>query len=176
MPRRWKCHKISFNQSNLKETIVMSQSNTAADNTFRQWEHTAGSVMSWPAAGTPGCQCMARSFTMRTIIRTAIVVLSFTSIPALAAGGNGEPSSPASSGPTVPHNLVSDSSVFLLMRQAPAHRESASGRGAFSATTRNVGPGSSVTGYYESELGSAASGSDENPRAPAAGGTGMGGH
>ncbi len=113
---------------------------------------------------------------MHTIIRAAIAALSFVSIPALAAGGNGEPFSLDSSGPAVSHNLASDSSTFLFMQQAPAHREHASGRETFSAATRNVGPSSSVTGYYESELGSAASGNDENPRAPAAGGTGMGGH
>jgi len=71
---------------------------------------------------------------------------------------------------------VAASSTSLFMQQAPAHREHASGRGAYSAAARNVGPGSSVTGYYESDLGSTASGNDENPRAPAAGGTGMGGN
>ena len=112
---------------------------------------------------------------MRTVIRAAIAALSLASVPALAAGGNVEPFPVASSGPAVSHNLAPDSSAFLFMRQAPAYREHASGRETFSAATRNVGPGSSVTGYYESELGSSASGNDENPRAPAAGGTGMGG-
>ena len=46
----------------------------------------------------------------------------------------------------------------------------------YDAATRNVGPTSSVSGHAESDLGSAASGNDENPRAPAAGGTGMGGN
>ena len=113
---------------------------------------------------------------MRTVMRVAIAALSLASVPALAAGGNSKPLSPVSSSPAVSHNLVSDSSTFLLMRQAPAYREHASGRETFSAAARNVGPGSSVTGYYESGLGSTASGNDENPRAPAAGGTGMGGH
>jgi len=71
-------------------------------------------------------------------------------------------------------NRVSDSGTSVVMQQAPINREHASGRGTYSAAARNVGPGSSVTGYYESDLGSAASGNDENPRAPAAGGTGMG--
>ena len=154
----------------------MSQSNTAANNTFRPWERAAGSAMSWPTAGHPGCGCTDRSFARRNTIRAAIAALSLASIPALAAGGNGEPFSPASSGPAVSHNLVSDSSTFLFMRQAPAHQGHASDRETLSAATRNVGPGSSVAGYYESELGSSASGNDENPHAPAAGGTGMGGH
>ena len=113
---------------------------------------------------------------MRAAIRASIAALSLASVPALAAEGNGEPFPLASSSPAVAHNLAPDSSAFLLMRQAPAYREHASGKETFSAATRNVGPGSSVTGYYESGLGSAASGNDENPRAPAAGGTGMGGH
>ena len=46
----------------------------------------------------------------------------------------------------------------------------------YDAATRNVGPTSSVSGYAESDMGSAASGNDANPHAPAAGGTGMGGN
>ena len=44
-----------------------------------------------------------------------------------------------------------------------------------STTSHNVGPTSSTSGYANSELGSAASGNDEVPLAPAANGTGMGG-
>ncbi len=56
-----------------------------------------------------------------------------------------------------------------------ARRDSAPNANTHSAFSRNVGSGSSVTGSAESELGSAASGNDKNPHAPAASGQGSGG-
>ena len=56
-----------------------------------------------------------------------------------------------------------------------ARRDNATGANTHSAFSRNVGPGSSVSGSAESEMGSAASGNTRDPHAPAAGGLGGGG-
>ncbi len=62
-----------------------------------------------------------------------------------------------------------------VAQKTHTRRDSAPNANTHSAFSRNVGPGSSVAGSAESELGSAASGNDKNPHAPAAGGLGSGG-
>ncbi len=102
-------------------------------------------------------------------LRSILLVSTFILAGAPAYAADGGQSSALSA-----LNLHGNGNVTRLQVSQP--RNHVANARIYDAVARNIGPPSSTTGYAESELGSAASGNDQNPLAPAAGGNGMGGN